>query len=583
MTVYVPPLSRIAFVLYDVLGINHELAAFPRFATVDRDLIDRVIAEAGNFASKILSPTRISGDAGCRLIDGRVITPPGYAEAYRLFVEAGWPAMACDEEHGGQGLPMVLHSVMLELLNSANPAWSMFPGIAHGAYDCLRAHAASALKERYLPKIASGEWTTSMCLTEAQAGSDLGLVRTRAEPDGTGAYRISGSKIFISGGDHDLAENIVHLVLARLPGSPVGSKGLSLFLVPKHLPDGSQGLKKAVNGIAVVGLEHKMGIRGSPTCALAFDDAHGWLIGEPNAGLTCMFVMMNAARLGVGVQALGASELAYQCSLQYARDRLQGRSAVGERGKAAHPLILQADVRRMLLTQKAWTEGARLISYWLSLQLDIAHAHPDARAREAASRRLSLLTPVAKAFLSDNAFEVANLAVQIYGGHGYMTEHGVEQIVRDVRVFAIYEGTNGVQAFDLLSRKVLADHGRALELLFEEMKSSLSATGSTAVVAAMLSLWFKLAEDILHLVRDGIPGTAAGSVATHFLRALGHAVMGWRFIGATRTISSAEDARAYLATAQFYFAQLFPEAFYHLAVVRNGDPVSSPGDDVLFA
>ena len=574
MSAYAPPLKQIGFVLHELLGASEVFAQLPEYASVDRDLIDQLVSEAGSFAAKIVAPTRIPSDAGYKLVDGRVIAPPGYVESYRAFVEAGWAALACKPEHGGQGLPMLLHNVMLEVLNSSNPAWAMFPGIQHGAYDCLRTHASDALKQAYLPKIASGEWTTSMCLTEAQAGSDLGLVRSRAEPDADGAYRISGSKIFISGGDHDVADNIVHLVLARLPEAPAGTRGLSLFLAPHRLSfDGE--LSADLNGVAVVSLEHKMGMRGSATCALAFENARGWLVGEPNCGLQCMFVMMNAARLGVGMQSLGASELAYQASLSYARERLQGRVAGSS---STQPLVAHADVRRMLLTQKAWTDGARLLTYWLSLQLDIAEAHPDAAQRSIAESFLSLLTPVAKAFLSDNALEVTNLAVQIYGGHGYMSEQGIEQMVRDVRVFAIYEGTNGIQAQDLLGRKVLGDQGQALDQLLTTMRDSIARLHS-AEIAPMAAQWNETVVSLRAALKRVEPRYAA-AVAAHFLRAFGHVVMGWRFIEAAAR-ATALNERGWLVSAQFYFDQLFGEAGYRLQALSGGALVTEL-DEAVF-
>lgn len=579
MTSYVPPLRHIGFVLHDVMDVERELAELPAYRAIDRALIDGVATQAGAFAAKVLAPTRMPGDAGCKLVDGRVQLPAAHVQAYRAFVEAGWPGLACEEVHGGQALPMLLHSVLLEVLNSANPAWSMFPGIAHGAYDCLRAHAAEPLKAQYLPRIASGEWTTSMCLTEAQAGSDLGLVRAKAEAADDGTYRISGSKIFISGGDHDAAANIVHLVLARVPGAPDGTRGLSLFLVPRQLPQGD-ALDSTINGISVVGLEHKMGIRGSATCALQFDGARGWLVGKLNGGLACMFVMMNAARLGVGLQALGASELAYQHALDYARQRRQGRV---DKSADVQTLLQHGDVRRMLMTQRAWTEGARLLSYWLAIQLDIEQAHPQAERRDEAAQLLSLLTPVAKAFLSDNALEVANLTVQIYGGHGYIREHGVEQMVRDVRVFSLYEGSNGIQALDLLSRKVLADGGDKLRTLLGRIQKSNELGDSSARVAAMSAQLAVLIDELQRLLREGAPGVnAVGVVAAHFLRAVGHAVMAWRFIEAVRRAPASDIGRGYVATAEFYFAQLFPECFHRIAAIRSGESCLALASEVLF-
>ncbi|NGY04315.1 acyl-CoA dehydrogenase [Solimonas terrae] len=561
MTAYRAPLTQLRYALHEVFDVGTALAEMPAYSGVDRALIDQIIDEAAVFASEVLAPTRVAGDAGCTLRDGRVFLPAGFAEAYRRFVDAGWPALACAGEHGGQGLPMVLGNVVLEMLNAANPSWAMFPGIAHGAYDLLHAHASPELQSRYLPKIASGEWTTSMCLTEAQAGSDLGLVRTRAEPLGGGRHAITGAKLFISGGDHDAAANIVHLVLARLPDAPPGSRGLSLFLVPRHLPadDDDATLAAAINGIDVVALEHKMGMRGSATCALAFDRAQGWLIGTPNRGLACMFVMMNAARLAVGLQSVGAGELACQHALDYAQSRAQGRDA----GNAAVTLSEHADVRRMLMAQRAWTEGGRLLAIWLSLQLDIERHHPDAAAREHAAEVLGLLTPIAKAFLSDNVFEVANLALQIHGGHGYVSEHGVEQIVRDVRVFSIYEGANGIQALDLLARKLLSDRGAALGRLFDEIESTLAGGTDHLEIAAL--------RDLLAVLRPlvaQLDPLRANAVATHLLRALGLAFLGWMLLRAAQLDGEGrpDGPRALM---KFYFAQLFPESAYRIAVVRG--------------
>ena len=558
MTALRPPLDQLRFVLHDVLAVTDVYAGMPAFDSVDRALVDQILDEAAVFASEVLAPTRIAGDAGCRLENGRVMLPPGFAAAYRAFVDGGWPGLACAAEHGGQGLPMVLANALLEMLNAANPAWAMFPGIAHGAYDLLRAHASDELRQRYLPKIASGEWTTSMCLTEAQAGSDLGLVRTRAEAIGDGRYAISGAKLFISGGDHDVADNIAHLVLARLPDAPPGSKGLSLFLVPRHLPQGD-GLAAGINGIEVVGLEHKMGMRGSATCALNFERAQGWLVGEPNRGLACMFVMMNAARLGVAMQSVGAGELACQMAHEYAETRLQGRGA----GTApAVPLIEHADVRRMLMTQRAWTQGGRLLACWLSLQLDIEQAHPDAGERARAADRLALLTPVAKAFLSDNVLDVAHLAIQVCGGHGYMSEQGIEQIARDVRVFSIYEGANGIQALDLVARKLLGDRGARLARLFDEIEASLPASAQADMLRARLPM--------LRAAVDALSAERAGAVAAHLLRALGHVVVGWLLLRAAAADRAATHGAE--ALAAFYFEQLFPECDYRLAVVRGAMP-----------
>lgn len=463
---YTAPLRDMQFVLHELLDVEAELKHLPKHADLDRDTINTVLQEAGKFCSKVLFPLNRMGDQqGCTYAsDGGVTTPQGFREAYRQYVEAGWPALGCDPKFGGQGLPVFVNNALYEMLNASNQAWAMYPGLSHSAYACLHAHGTPELQKIYLPKLVSGKWTGTMCLTEPHCGTDLGMLRTKAEPNGDGSYAISGTKIFISSGEHDLADNIIHLVLARLPDAPQGTKGISLFVVPKFIPNDA-GELGARNGIQCGSIEHKMGIRGNATCAMNLDNARGWLVGELNNGLSAMFVMMNAARLGVGMQGLGLTEVAYQNSLAYAKQRLQMRALSGAKApdKAADPIIVHPDVRRMLLTQKAYVEAGRAFAYWIALHLDKAQSHTSEAVRRDAADLVALLTPIIKAFLTDNAFDAVNHALQVFGGHGYIAEWGIEQYVRDARITTIYEGTNTIQALDLLGRKVLGDSAAKLK------------------------------------------------------------------------------------------------------------------------
>jgi len=460
MSDFQPRTGDMARILMQVLDAPAQLQALPAFAEVDAELMQQVLEEAGKFVGAVVAPLNRAGDeTGCRFEAGRVTTPPGFRAAYQAFWQAGWPALACAPEDGGQGLPTVLEAVLYEMLSAANHGWTMAPGLLHGAYECLKHHGSADLKARYLPRIASGEWLATMCLTEPQAGSDLGLVRTKATPRGED-YALSGTKIFISGGEHDLSDNIVHLVLARLPDAPAGPKGLSLFLAPKLLPDGSR------NAIHCERLEEKMGLHGSATCVMRFDEASGWLVGEPNRGLNAMFVMMNAARLHVALQGIGLLEAAWQKASAYAQERRQMRAPGATQTSliAEHPAI-----QRILATQRAWIDGGRLLAYRTAVELDLLKHHPDAARRAAAQRWCSLVTPVLKAAWTQQGFHGASACLQVFGGHGYVREWGIEQIVRDARVTMIYEGTNEIQAIDLLLRKVLPDGGAALGALFDEL------------------------------------------------------------------------------------------------------------------
>ena len=514
---YQPRLDDIQRILLDVLDAPAQLQALPAYAEVDGDLMRQVLDEAGKFVASEIAPLqRVGDEVGARFEAGQVTMPPGFRAAYQAFWQAGWPALACAPEDGGQGLPAVLEAVLYEMLSAANHGWTMAPGLLHGAYECLKHHGSDELKARYLEKIATGEWLATMCLTEPQAGSDLGLVRTKALPQADGSHRISGGKIFISGGEHDLSDNIVHLVLARLPDAPPGPKGLSLFLAPKVLPDGRR------NGVACERIEEKMGLHGSPTCVLRFEDATGWLVGEPHRGLNAMFVMMNAARLHVGLQGIGLLEAAWQKANAYAQERRQMRAPGATQTSliAEHPAL-----RRILDTQRAWIDGGRLLAYRTAVELDLLKHHPDATRREAAQRWCSLVTPVLKAAWTNQGFHGASACLQVFGGHGYVSEWGIEQIVRDARVTMIYEGTNEIQAIDLLVRKVLPDGGAALGALldtltaerplppdvqqrFEQLRGLTDRLVRASAARADLPYW--VADDYLRAVALALLGWAGG-------------------------------------------------------------------------
>ncbi len=582
MARYTPPLRDMQFVMHELLDVESTLKTLPPYADTSRDLIEQVLDEGGKFCSEVLFPLNRSGDEeGCHWKDGEVTTPAGFRDAWEQFKAGGWPTLTCDPEYGGQGLPMTVGIAFQEMMNSGNQAWTMYPGLTHGAYDALRAHGTPEQKSLYLPKIVSGEWMATMCLTEPQCGTDLGILRTKAEPQSDGTYRITGNKIFISSGEHDWADNIVHLVLARLPDAPSGTRGISLFLVPKFVPnaDGSLGARNAVRCARI---EEKMGIHGNATCALDFDGAVGTLVGEPNKGLQAMFVMMNAARIGVGMQSLGLMEVAYQNSLDYAKERLQMRALTGAKApdKPADPIIVHPDVRRMLLTQKAWAEGSRAFAYWLGLQADVATAHPDEAERAAAEELLALLTPVVKAFLTDNGFASTNLALQVYGGHGYIREWGMEQYVRDARINMIYEGTNTIQSLDLLGRKVLLDNGAKLRKFAALIDAFVEEHGTDEEMAEFVNPLSELRQKAEKLTMEiGMKafGNAdeAGAAAVDYLRVIGHLVLGYFWARMARIALDRADSddpfyRSKLATARFYFAKLLPETAGLIRSARAG-------------
>jgi len=580
---YTAPLRDMQFVLHELLGVENHLKEMPQHAEIDADTTNQVIEEAGKFCSEVIFPLNQSGDReGCTYHgDGVVTAPKGFKEAYQQYVEAGWPSLGCDPEYGGQGLPILINNALYEMLNSANQAWTMYPGLSHGAYEALHAHGTDELKQRYLPKLVSGVWTGTMCLTEPHCGTDLGILRTRAEPLADGSYAITGTKIFISAGEHDLAENIIHLVLARLPDAPGGTKGISLFVVPKFIPD-ANGNPGERNTVKCGSIEHKMGIHGNATCVINLDGARGWMVGEPNKGLNAMFVMMNAARLGVGMQSLGLTEVAYQNSAAYAKERLQMRSLSGPKApdKPADPIIVHPDVRRMLLTQRAFAEGGRAFSYWIALQIDRELSHSDESARKDAADLVALLTPIAKAFLSDNAFISTNEGMQVFGGHGYIAEWGMEQYVRDARINMIYEGTNTVQSLDLLGRKILGDMGAKMKKFGKLVQDFVEAEGTNEAMQEFINPLADIGDKVQKLTMEiGMKAMAnpdeVGAAAVPYLRVVGHLVFSYFWARMAKIALEKQDSgdsfyKVKLATARFYFAKLLPETASQIRMARAG-------------
>ena len=597
MPTYQPPLRDMHFVLHEVFHVADELKAMPAHAETDADTINAVLEEAGKFAAEVAFPLNISGDTeGCKhdVATHSVTTPKGFKEAYATYVEGGWPALSCDPQYGGQGLPHVVNQCLYEMLNSANQAWTMYPGLSHGAYEALLAHGTDEQKATYLPKLVSGEWTGTMCLTEPHCGTDLGLLRTKAEPVGDGTYKITGNKIFISAGEHDVAPNIVHLVLARLPDAPKGSKGISLFVVPKFKvnADGSLGER---NPIYCTGLEHKMGIHGNATAQIAIDGAIGTLVGQPHKGLAAMFVMMNAARLGVGNQSLGLTEVAFQNALAYAKDRIQMRSLSGTKAKdkEADPIIVHPDVRKMLLTAKAYAEGARALQIYCTLLLDKVHSHPDEKVRAESEELVALLTPIVKAFITDNGHIATNHCMQVFGGHGFIKEWGMEQYVRDNRINMIYEGTNTVQSLDLLGRKVLGNNGATLKKLGKLIGQLVQEEGVNEKMAEFINPIAILGDQMTKFTTEiGFKGMQnpdeVGAAAVDYLRVAGHLVFGYLFARmaqvALRAIAAGSTDPFYTAklqTARFYFAKLFPEVQTLMRTARAGSKVLMDTDAAL--
>jgi alkylation response protein AidB-like acyl-CoA dehydrogenase len=559
------------FILNAVLDAPSRLRALAPFAEVDEALQQQVLEEAARFVAEAVAPINRGGDEiGCRFANGEVATPPGFREAYQAFVDGGWPGLSAAPEDGGQGLPAVLEAILYEWLSAANHGLTMAPGLLHGAYACLKHHGSDELKALYLPKIATGEWLATMCLTEAHAGSDLGQVRTRAVPQADGSLRVSGGKIFISGGEHDLTPNIVHLVLCRMHGSevqaPAGPKGLSLVLVPKLLPDGAR------NAVHCERIEEKMGLHGSPTCTMRFDDATGWLVGEPGRGLAAMFVMMNAARLHVALQGIGLLDAAWQKADAYAAERRQMRApgaVPASRGAEAADLIAEHPaIRRILETQRAWIDGARTLAYRSALMLDVAAHDADPKARERAQRWCSLVTPVLKAACTQQAFHGASECLQVFGGHGYVREWGIEQIVRDARVTMIYEGTNEIQAIDLLVRKVLPDGGAGMSGVLLELRDALDASRDADADVQRRLAQLRYLGTTIAMAAHANP-VLPYEVADDYLRAVMLAMLAWAWARIDAAEASEAERAARAGPAAALRRWVLPEFDMRLAIVKR--------------
>ncbi|NKD87243.1 acyl-CoA dehydrogenase [Haematospirillum sp. 15-248] len=571
---YKAPLREMRFVLHELFdgGALHTL---PGYEDMTPDVLDAVLEEAAKFCEQVLYPLNRPGDEeGCTYENGVVRTPSGFRDAYRAFCEAGWAAIACSPDYGGQGMPKLVNSLVEEMICSANLSFGMYPGLTHGAYVSLSAYGTEEQKNVYLPKLVSGEWSGTMCLTEPHCGTDLGMIRTKADPNPDGSYRITGTKIFISAGEHDLSENIIHLVLAKLPGAPEGARGISLFVVPKFLPDpaGNPGQR---NGVMCGSIEHKMGIKASATCVMNFDDATGWLVGEPHKGMRAMFTMMNTERLAVGVQGLGLGEASYQGAVAYARDRIQGRALSGAKKPEAKadPILVHPDVRKMLLTQRATMEGSRALVAWVSHALDLATAHPDPDVRQEADDLVALMTPIVKALITDLGSEATNLGVQVYGGHGYIREWGMEQYVRDARIAQIYEGTNGIQALDLVGRKMPAFAGRYLRRFFHPVSDYIAAKGEDETmeefVAPLAKAFTRLQQATGFIAQKAMANRdEAGAASSDFLRLFGLTAIAYLWCRsvdvardklATGTNGDAAFYEAKIATARFFMQRVLPQ------------------------
>ena len=585
MTIYHAPLKDIRFVLNEFLQVE-KYANLPGFADATPDTIDAILEGGAKLMEEVIAPLNQIGDKeGCKWDNGVVTTPTGFKAAYKEYIDGGWGALTADPAYGGQGLPHVLGLVLSEMMCSANMAFGMYPGLSHGAYAAIHAHGTDAQKDTYLPKLVTGEWTGTMNLTEPHCGTDLGLMRTKAEPQSDGSFKISGTKIFISAGEHDLAPNIIHLVLAKIPGGPPGIKGVSLFIVPKFLvnADGSLGAR---NGVSCGSIEHKMGIHGNSTCVLNYDEATGYLIGETHKGMRAMFTMMNAARLGVGIQGLGIAEVAMQNAANYARERLQMRSISGTKfpDKPADPIIVHPDVRRMLMSIKAFTEGARALALQTGLLIDFAHSHPDEQVRRDSDDLVALLTPMLKAYYTDYGYEAATMAQQIYGGHGYIREHGMEQFVRDARIAMLYEGANGVQALDLVGRKLPQHMGRLLRQFFHPADRFIQENMADAkigkdYVMPLAKAFARLQQATAWIAEQSLKNAdQAGAASTDYLKvfalvALGHIWAQLAKVATEKLAAGAEDKAFYeakLVTAKFFMDRVLPDTSALLSKVQAG-------------
>ncbi len=580
MLTYKAPLRDIRFVYYELFEAG-ELTKLPGFEEATPDLVMDVVEEMGRFASEVLQPLNAVGDKeGLRFENGAVKMPPGFVDAYKLYREGGWSGVTARPEYGGQGLPYTVGIILGEVLCAANLSFAMVTALSHGAYAALDLHADDELKARFIPKLVDGTWAATMCLTEPQAGTDLGLVRMKAEPLPDGSYKLSGSKIFISGGEHDLTENIVHLVLARLPDAPPGIKGISLFVIPKLREEGGKLLP---NGVSCGAIEHKMGIKASPTCVVNFDNAVGWLVGEANKGMKGMFTFMNGARLHVGEQGLALAEASYQGAVAFARERLQGRALTGTKnpGQEADPIIVHPDVRRMLLNMRGFIEGARALTAWIALEIDHHEADPDKARAEIGDDMASLLTPIVKAFLTDIGFETTNHGVQVCGGYGYTTDYGMEQLVRDCRITQIYEGTNGIQALDLVGRKMPAHMGRFLRRFFHPVQEFLEAEANNAELAEFVQPVAKAFERLQRatawLAQEAMKNPdQAGAAATDYLHLFGWTALGYLWAKMAKIALEKKDGdeaafyQAKLATARYFMARMLPRHSAHFSQLMAG-------------
>ena len=582
MASYTAPLRDMRFVYTELFDAD-EISSLPGCEEATPELIDAVLEEAAKLCQNELFPLNSVGDVeGCTWTDGHVTTPTGFKEAYGKYIEGGWNGLACAPEHGGQGMPGTLNVLVEEMMCSSNIAFGTYAGLTRGAYRALNAFASVELKDLYLPRLASGEWSGTMCLTEPQCGTDLGLIRTRAEHEDDGNYALRGTKIFISAGEHDLTSNIIHLVLGRLPDAPAGIKGISLFVVPKFLPD-ANGEPGERNSVSCASIENKMGIKASATCVMNFDGAKGWLVGEPHKGMQAMFTMMNDARLGVGMQGLGLAESAQQAAVEYARERLQGRSVTGAKyeHKPADPIIVHPDIRRMLLTMRAFTEGARAMAVWIARHIDLRDRAADHETRQSADDLVQLLTPIVKAYFSDCGFEMTNLCIQVYGGHGYIRENGVEQYARDSRIAQIYEGTNGIQALDLVGRKLPTHMGRYLRRFFHPVQAwiddNTASPDMQPFVLPLAKAFGRLQLATGHIAQAGMKNPdEAGAAATEYLKLFALVAFGYLWarmarIGLDRQAGEeAEFYAAKVATARFFMERILPQSGALFASIMAG-------------
>jgi butyryl-CoA dehydrogenase len=582
------------FVMTELLA-GENLQSLPGYDEFPPDLREAILQEAGKLCETVLFPLNQSGDEeGCRYENGVVRTPKGFKQAYRVYAEGGWAGLSADPDYGGQGAPAVINAAVQEMLCASNLSFSMYPGLTHGAYQAIAAHGTDEQRRIYLPRLVDGSWSGTMCLTEPHCGTDLGLLKTRAVVQTDGSYKLTGTKIFISAGDHDLTENIAHLVLARTPDAPEGIGGISMFLVPKFMLD-ADGAPGPRNGVTCGGLEHKMGIKASATCSLNFDDATGHLVGERHKGMRAMFTMMNAARLVVGIQGLGVSESAYQSAVAYARERLQGRALTGPRNpeQPADPILVHPDVRRMLLTMRAYTEGGRALVAWVAAKLDVSQRHEDAAVAKTAGDLVSLLTPAVKALLTDLGTEITNLGVQVYGGHGYIRDHGMEQFVRDARIGQIYEGANGIQAMDLVGRKLPAHTGRYLRSFFHPLTEFIDARAGTETLKPFIDplakAFGRLQRATALIAQRGLRDpNEAGAVASDYLRLFGLVALAYMWTRMAEIAISKLDGenpgfyQAKVDTAAFFMQRLLPQSGALLASIMAGGRSTMAFNDDAF-